>query len=271
MRSHARGATLYSPPESFNSMAISNPHFDAVSREYDRGRVSEDILFWAREAERLSGVGPGSLVVDMGCGTGNYGFGIRTQTGAVVIGFDPSDGMLRQAYEKTPDFPVIRAEAERMPLRGGVFDLSYAAQVWHHVRGRGEAARELYRIARRGGCHIAHTIGHSQIRNKVVFRFFPEIMAGQLAAYPSDGEFDAILRQAGFASMEKYPYVMERYQTPDEFIEIAEKRLWSMFRPITREGLEKGVAELREWKRDHNDEPIRNDEMITLFVARRVD
>jgi ubiquinone/menaquinone biosynthesis C-methylase UbiE len=252
-------------------MAASNPHFNAVSRDYDRGRVSEDILFWAREAERISGVNPGSLVVDMGCGTGNYGLGIRAQTGAVVVGFDPSEGMLRQAYGKTPDFPMVRAAAENIPLRGRLFDLSYAAQVWHHVRGRRDAAIELYRIARNGGCHIAHTIGHSQIMGKVVFRFFPEIMAGQLVAYPSDEEFEEIFRWAGFATVEKHPYTMERYQTTDEFIEIAEKRLWSMFRPITKAGLEKGVAELREWKRTHEGEPIRNDEMITLFVARRVD
>ncbi len=86
-------------------MAASNPHFDAVSNDYDRGRVSEDILFWAKEAKKISGVCPGSLVVDMGCGTGNYGLGIRAQTGSVVVGFDPSEGMLRQAHEKTPDFP----------------------------------------------------------------------------------------------------------------------------------------------------------------------
>jgi len=250
-------------------MATSNPHFDAVSRDYDRGRVSEDILFWAREAERLSGVDAGSLIVDMGCGTGNYGLGIRAQTGAAVVGFDPSEGMLRQAHEKTPDLPVIRGAAENIPLRDRLFDLSYAAQVWHHVRGRGEAANELYRVARAGGCHIAHTIGHDQIRDKVVFTFFPEIMAGQLAAYPSDGEFERIFGDAGFAVVEKHPYTMERYQTPDEFIEIAEKRLWSMFRPISEEGLTRGVTMLEEWKQAHAGETIRNDEMITLFVARK--
>ncbi len=42
-----------------------------------------------------------------------------------------------------------------------------------------------------------------------------------------------------------------------------------MFRPITQAGLEKGVAELKKWKKEHGDEPIRNDEMITLFVGRK--
>ena len=42
-----------------------------------------------------------------------------------------------------------------------------------------------------------------------------------------------------------------------------------MFRPISKEGLEKGVAELKRWKNEHSAEPIRNDEMITLFVGRK--
>jgi len=39
-----------------------------------------------------------------------------------------------------------------------------------------------------------------------------------------------------------------------------------MFRPITEEGLKKGVAELWAYKAEHN-APVRNDELITLVVA----
>ncbi len=98
-------------------MAVSNPHFNKVSRDYDRGRVSEDIWFWAGEAEKLARLDEGSLVVDMGCGTGNYGLGIQARTGCTVVGFDPSIGMLKQAREKTPDFPVVQSVAEHIPFR----------------------------------------------------------------------------------------------------------------------------------------------------------
>ena len=40
-----------------------------------------------------------------------------------------------------------------------------------------------------------------------------------------------------------------------------------MFRPITREGLERGVDKLREFERAHPGQPIKNDETITLVVA----
>ena len=249
-------------------MAVSNSHFNKVSGNYDRGRVSEDIWFWAGEAEKIAHLDAGSLVVDMGCGTGNYGLGIQARTGCTVVGFDPSIGMLKQAREKTPDFIIIQSVAEHMPFRGRICDLVYAAQVWHHVRGRQEAASECGRILKKGGTKIAHTIGHTQLNSKIVFQFFPEIKQGQLDAYPSDGEFRTIFANAGLKT-EILPYLIERYQTTDEFIEIAEGKLWSMFRPITQTGLEKGIAELKMWKSDHSDEPIRNDEMITLFVGRK--
>ena len=250
-------------------MAVSNPHFNKVSSDYDRGRVSEDIWFWAGEAERLAHLDLGSLIVDMGCGTGNYGLGIRARTHATVVGFDPSIGMLKQAREKTPDLPVVKSVAEHMPFRGDVFDLVYAAQVWHHVIDKQAAVTECCYIIKRGGSKIVHTIGHAQLNSKVVFKFFPEIKQSQLDAYPSNEAFKTYFAKVGFRFTEIYPYNMERYQSADEFIEIAEKKLWSMFSSISREGLEKGVADLKRWKVEHGDAPIRNDEMITLFVGRK--
>jgi ubiquinone/menaquinone biosynthesis C-methylase UbiE len=250
-------------------MAVSNPHFNKVSCDYDRGRVSEDIWFWAGEAERLANLDSGSVVVDMGSGTGNYGIGIQARTHATVVGFDPSIGMLKQAWEKALSFPVVQSVAEHMPFRSDIFDLVYAAQVWHHVIDKQKAASECCRILKRGGTKIAHTIGHAQLNSKVVFRLFPEIKQSQLDVYPSDEAFCTYFRNAGFRLTEVYPYNMERYQLADEFIEIAEKKLWSMFRPISTEGLEKGVTDLRRWKIDRSDAPIRNDEMITLFVGRK--
>jgi ubiquinone/menaquinone biosynthesis C-methylase UbiE len=250
-------------------MAVSNPHFNKVSREYDRGRVSEDTWFWAGEAERLAHLDLDSLVVDMGCGTGNYGLGVQARTGATVVGFDPSIEMLRQLKGKISGFPAVQSVAEHIPFRGEVFNLVYAAQVWHHVVNKEKAARECCRILRRGGVKIAHTISHAQLESKVVFKFFPEIKQNQLDVYPSDEAFQSYFKDAGFRLTEIHPYNVERYQSSDELIDIAEKKLWSMFRPITQAGLEKGVAELRQWKMEHGDEPIRNDETITLFVGRK--
>jgi hypothetical protein len=62
---------------------------------------------------------------------------------------------------------------------------------------------------------------------------------------------------------------MERYQSAQEFIEVAQKKLWSMFKPISEEGLQRIVEMLRQHEREHPGQPVRNDEMITIVVSRK--
>ncbi|MBN1683103.1 class I SAM-dependent methyltransferase [Candidatus Bathyarchaeota archaeon] len=245
----------------------SSNEFNKISQEYDKGRISEDILFWANEAVKIAKITDKSIIADMGCGTGNYGIGINEVTNSTVIGFDPVSGMLDQAMKKNSQIHFVRAVSEWMPFKDSIFDTIYAAQVWHHISGRQQSAKELYRVLKTNGIKIIHTISHDQLKIKTVFKFFPEILEGQLKAYPSDNELKNLFEKAGFRSFKAIHYEIERYQMADEFIEIAQKKLWSMFRPISQKGLEFGVLELIKWKNDTNNLPIRNDELITLFVA----
>ena len=113
---------------------------------------------------------------------------------------------------------------------------------------------------------VIRTIGHAQLHKKVVFEYFPEIKQNQLDVYPSNADFTLYFKNAGFGSVDFHEYSEERYQSVEEFVEIAEKKLWSMFRPITEKGLKKGVAELWAYKEKYNTS-VRNDELITLVVA----
>ncbi len=243
--------------------------FTKVAEEYDRGRSSEDVVFWADETARLAGVDAESIVLDLGCGTGIYTIGIGSHTSAKMCGLDPSIGMLGQAKNKTNSMHWFNAVVEWMPVRPGVFDCVFSSQVWHHIEDKQGTADECGRVLKPGGSVVIRTISHEQLRRKVVFQFFPEIMENQLLVYPSIENFGMYFGYAGFSSTEHHAYELERYQPASEFIEIARKKLWSMFRPISEEGLEKGVEKLRQFERDNPDQPVRNDETITLVVARK--
>jgi ubiquinone/menaquinone biosynthesis C-methylase UbiE len=243
--------------------------FTKVAGEYDKGRSSEDVELWAEETVRLADIGDGSLVLDLGCGTGIYTIGIGSHASACMCGLDPSVGMLRQAKGKTTSIHWFNAVGEWIPVRPGVFDCVFSSQVWHHIVDKQGTADECGRVLRLGGSVVIRTISHEQLRRKVVFEFFPEIMENQLRIYPSKADFDRYFGYAGFFSTEHHAYEMERYQSASEFIEIARKKLWSMFRPISEEGLEKGVEKLRQFERDNPGQPVRNDETITLVVVRK--
>ncbi len=247
----------------------SSREFGRIAKEYDKGRAGENVAFWAEKTARLAGLNDESIILDLGCGTGVYTVGIGSETHATMCGLDPVPRMLGQARLKSPEVSWFSAVGERMPLRPGVFDCVFSSQVWHHIVDRQGTADECFRVLREGGSVVVRTISHEQLREKVVFRYFPEILGNQLRVYPSREDFDGYFGNAGFSSTEHHAYALERYQPVPEFIEVAEKRLWSMFRPISEEGLRRGVEGLRRYEEENRGAPVRNDEAITLVVARK--
>ena len=215
----------------------SGREFGKIAKDYDKGRGSENVEFWARETQRLASIGGDSAVLDLGCGTGLYTVGIMERVGCTMLGFDPVPGMLGQAREKSREVHWLNAMGERLPLRDSLLDCVFSSQVWHHIEDRQGTADECGRVLREGGHAVIRTISHEQLHEKVVFMYFPEIKANQLRVYPSNEGFSRYFGDAGFRETVFHAYSLERYQPVEEFVEIAEKKLWSMFRPISEEGL----------------------------------
>jgi ubiquinone/menaquinone biosynthesis C-methylase UbiE len=243
--------------------------FTKIAIDYDKGRSGEDVEFWAKETKRLANLDHGSLILDLGCGTGIYTLGIGEATSAVMCGLDPSKGMLRQAVTKTKNVHWFNGVGDKLPLRSDLFDCLFSSQVWHHIEERQATADECGRALRDGGSVVIRTISHEQLLRKVVFSFFPEILSNQLRVYPSNEDFEGYFEEANFTSIVFHSYELERYQEPSSFIEIAQKKLWSMFRPITEKGLKQGVDKLIKYSKENPGIPIRNDESITLVVSQK--
>jgi ubiquinone/menaquinone biosynthesis C-methylase UbiE len=243
--------------------------FGDIADEYDKGRSSENVEYWAEETKRLASLEEDSIVLDLGCGTGLYTIGLEHETGATMCGMDPVPDMLLKALEKSRFIHWFNGVGEKLPLRQELLDCIFSSQVWHHIQDKQGTADECGRTLRDGGFVVIRTISHEQLEEKIVFKYFPEIKENQLRVYPSNKDFKKYFGEAGFSETTLIPYSLERYQTVDELVEIAQKKLWSMFRPITEEGLRRGVEELQKYKETHSDEPLRNDELITLVVSRK--
>jgi len=69
-----------------------------------------------------AGVGPGSLVLDVGCGTGELVAAAEAR-GAVTAGCDAAAGMIEAARERSPGSELRVAPAERLPWPDDTFDL----------------------------------------------------------------------------------------------------------------------------------------------------
>jgi ubiquinone/menaquinone biosynthesis C-methylase UbiE len=107
----------------------------------------------AHEVEGLLGrrLADGERIVDVGCGTGFLAAGLRrARPAADVVGFDLSTGMLERARDAGA-WPLVQADAERLPLADRSLDLVVARGVLHHLPDVVGALAEWRRVLRRGG------------------------------------------------------------------------------------------------------------------------
>lgn len=233
--------------------------------EYDKGRREENIPFWVSETIRIANLDSSSMMLDLGCGTGSYALLLKEKTLGRIHALDPSREMVKVGLAKSSSVPIdwICGVAERIPFRDKDFDCILSSQVWHHIQDRFKAAKECYRVLKHNSPLIIRAISHDQWRDKTVCAFFPEILPSQIKAHPSMMAFKEYLGNAGFRNIETIPYRLERHTYPEEFIEAARKKLWSMFKYVSEENLKKGIAKLKSLI----GQPIRNDELITLVIG----
>lgn len=108
------------------------------------------------------GVGPGTTVIDVGCGAGRHTFEAYRR-GANVIGFDQSasdlndvDTML-QAMRKEGEVPLsakgeaVKGDALDLPYPDASFDCVIASEILEHVPEDDRAISELVRVLKPGG------------------------------------------------------------------------------------------------------------------------
>lgn len=111
--------------------------------------------------ERL-GIGPGTRVLDVGCGSGRHS-GEALRRGARVTAVDASaaevekaSGLLQAMSEQGEappgaGFEAVVADARRLPFSSGSFDVVIVSEVFEHIPDDVRAMAEISRVLRAGG------------------------------------------------------------------------------------------------------------------------
>jgi SAM-dependent methyltransferase len=130
-------------------------------------RVTGDVT--ARVTPSLldaAGAGPGSRVLDVGCGTG-AGTAAAAARGARATGIDLAAGMLDVARRRHPELRFVAGDAEELPFADGEFDAVVAAFVLNHLPDPDRAIAELARVLAPGG-RVAVAVWESPERNPLL-------------------------------------------------------------------------------------------------------
>jgi SAM-dependent methyltransferase len=175
-------------------------NYDQLSIDYGRHRrINPGVL--ASLLERV-GESDSPVVLEVGCGTGNYLEAVGAITGADVHGIDPSSEMLERLRERLPEAKIQRAGAEELPFENGSLDFIYSVDVIHHVLDRPAYFREARRVLKPGGTLCTVTDSAEDIQNRVpLSSHFPETIEHELRRYPSIDLLRDEMADAGFVSI----------------------------------------------------------------------
>jgi SAM-dependent methyltransferase len=106
----------------------------------------------------LAGLAPGQLVLDVGCGNGDYLRALESK-GVSVVGCDLSFGMVRAAGHPS----AICADVCCLPFAASMFNVVMAPHMLYHVEDRHTAITEIGRVLRSEGLLVAVTNGEGHI------------------------------------------------------------------------------------------------------------
>jgi demethylmenaquinone methyltransferase/2-methoxy-6-polyprenyl-1,4-benzoquinol methylase len=104
------------------------------------------------DALRRAGVREGMSFLDVGCGTGIAAEHAQRLVGpaGLVVGVDPSVGMLREA-RKRGVVNIVQGVGERLPLPSGTFDFVCMSFALRHVSDLQATFTEYCRVLKPGG------------------------------------------------------------------------------------------------------------------------
>jgi ubiquinone/menaquinone biosynthesis C-methylase UbiE len=208
-------------------------------------RVSE----YARHRTTHSGVvnalidsghfAPGTRVLDVGCGTGNYAAALTRGTGCRISGIDPSRRMLDRARDAARWESLVAGSAESLPFSNDSFGVVMSTDVIHHIGNRDAYFSEAARVLRPQGHIVTVTDSHDDIpRRRPLSSHFPETVSVELLRYPPVPQLLEEMTRAGFVE----PRVVEvsrNYELSD--IQAYRDRAFSSLLLIDDEAFRRGI------------------------------
>lgn len=191
-------------------------------------------------------IDPGTRVLDIGCGTGNYTSLLQKVTRASVYGIDPSVGMLEKAAMKNGDVHFSVGNTEEIPHPDHFFDFVYMTDVIHHVPDLERMFKEIGRILKKGGYLCIVTQSHRQIEMRPTSHFFPGTAIADRARYPDIDEITQAAIRNEFTPLQVDIIGDGQVEIGSDYLKLVENKGYSMFHLIGDEEYTLGLQKLKQ-------------------------
>ena len=207
-------------PEGEQKRAAVQAMFDTIAPRYDlvnRVMCLRMDVGWRRRSREALGLAPGSLVLDLACGTGDFAADLA-RLGHRPVGIDLSFGMLAAANTGAP---LVQGDLLSLPVADGAADAAVCGFALRNLVQLQPFFDELHRVVRPGGRIALLDVsqpdgrlmrwGHGVYFNRVVPRLGGLLSDRGAYAYlprsvsylPPPDEMVAMLERAGLTEVER--------------------------------------------------------------------
>ena len=150
-----------------------------------------------------AGVGPGTRVLDVGCGSG-LTLVLAAQRGATPSGLDISPGLLGIARERLPAAELCEGDMESLPFGDAAFDAVVGVNAFQFAGDPRQALREAARVTSPNGRVVASLFAAPErsqgtVVHEAMSALIPPEQADDHAPYAlsAPGNLEAALTDAG--------------------------------------------------------------------------
>jgi SAM-dependent methyltransferase len=227
--------------------------FDRAAAFYDASRdtESEDTR---REAELVASELVGrDDVLEVGTGTGAIGLRLH-EAGFRVAAIDLSMPMLGRLIERAggyAPFPLVRADATRMPFRDGAFDAAIARWVFHLIPNWPVALAEVARVVTPGGVFLINTGGAAQGAETEIRARMAEELGRDLRpvglVWQDHASLDAAAERLGMRPRALPPIPLHMDEPLAEFLDGIEQNHYSWLWPLSDDERLRALGVVRRW------------------------
>ena len=207
-------------PEGNEKRTAVRSMFDTIAPRYDM--VNRLMTFrmdvgWRRTTIKSLNLKPGSTVLDLACGTGDFCAELK-EVGHLPLGVDLSYGMLAASKHQVP---FVQGDLTTMPIKAGAADAAVCGFALRNLVALPPFFDELHRVVRPGGTIALLDVsqpdnrilaaGHSIYFNKVVPKIGAALSDREAYAYlprsvsylPDPEEMKQLLKDSGLTDISR--------------------------------------------------------------------